>query len=243
MNKKDKMFAFPIERATDFDFGEETAKVFDDMVSRSVPFYDEVQYMIGEIIANIIDQQPLIYDLGCSTGTTMVMLANRLKNRNPRIVGVDSSISMIEIAKKKFEKLKLSNIAQWKHQDLNEQLSTDPVDVFIMNLTLQFIRPLYREQLVLNLYNNLKPSGCLILVEKVTSDNSFLNRAYIEMYHAFKKRNGYSDLEIAQKREGLENILIPYRVNENLELLERCGFVSTDIFFRWFNFAGFIAIK
>lgn len=243
MDFKDALFASPIEKTADFNFGEQTARVFDDMLSRSVPFYAEVQRMIVEIVANLVGEEPHVYDLGCSTGTTLLALATRLKDKNLRLVGVDSSLPMLERAQRKFDEAEHSSTVVWKQQDLNEPLISDPVDVFIMNLTLQFVRPLYREQLVANLYRNLKPGGCFILVEKVTADNSLLNRAYIEMYHEFKRRNGYSDLEISKKREALENVLIPYRVTEDLELLSRCGFINPDTFFRWYNFAGFIGIK
>lgn len=243
MDSKDSIFASPMERAGDFDFGERTAQVFDDMLSRSVPFYDEVQCMIVEIIATLVGQEPLIYDLGCSTGATLLLLASRLRERNPRLVGIDSSPSMLDRARMKFKGREFSRAVTWEQGDLNERLVFDRADAFILNLTLQFIRPLYREPLVASLHDKLKSGGCLILVEKVVADNSLLNRIYIEKYHAFKKRKGYSDLEIAQKRESLENVLIPYRIVENLELLRRCGFVNPDTFFRWYNFAGFIGIK
>lgn len=243
MDSRDTLFASPMERTADFDFGEQTAQVFDNMLSRSVPFYDEVQCMMVELISGLVGDEPLIYDLGCSTGTTMLMLAMRLKDKKPHLVGVDSSLPMLERAQEKFEQAGHSSVVIWKQHDLNEPLTTDPADVFIMNLTLQFVRPLYREQLVATLYRNLKPGGCFVLVEKVTVENSLLNRTYIDMYYEFKRRKGYSDLEISKKREALENILIPFRASEDLELLSRCGFVNPDTFFRWYNFAGFIGIK
>jgi len=240
---RDLNFAAPMKKALDFDFGEQTTQVFDDMLVRSVPFYDEIQHMIAEIVANLVEEKPVVYDLGCSTGTTLLMLATRLKNKNPRLVGLDQSVPMLNHARKRAEQAGLTSMITWQQHDLNEPLITDPSDAFIMNLSLQFIRPLNRERLVSNLYHSLKPRGCLILVEKIIPEDSLLNRTYIELYYGFKRRNGYSDLEIAQKREALENILIPYRVNENLELLNRCGFKAPDTFFRWLNFAGFIGIK
>jgi len=240
---KDSNFAAPMKKAVDFDFGEQTTQVFDDMLVRSVPFYDEVQRMITEIVANLVKEKPVIYDLGCSTGTTLLMLAIRLKNTNPRLVGLDLSVPMLNHAREKAEQTGFTDVITWQQHDLNDPLTSDPADAFIMNLSLQFIRPLNRERLVSSLYQNLKPGGCLILVEKIMPEDSLLNRTYIELYYAFKRRKGYSDLEIAQKREALENILVPYRVNENLELLNRCGFKSPDTFFRWLNFAGFIGIK
>lgn len=243
MKHKDNIFAAPIDRVGDFDFGEQVAEVFDDMLSRCVPLYEEVQYMITDLAANFATKGSVIYDLGCSTGTTLLALAKILKGKEVHLFGVDASRPMLEQAQAKFEKAGLANSAIWLQHDLNAPIAIDSADVFIMNLTLQFVRPLYRDQLIANLYRSLKPCGCLILVEKVLADDSLLNRAYIELYYALKRRKGYSEMEIAQKREALENVLIPYRVSENLEMLKRNGFVEPDIFFRWYNFAGFIAIK
>jgi tRNA (cmo5U34)-methyltransferase len=243
METKDVIFASPMERVSDFEFGEDVAEVFDDMLSRSVPFYDEVQCMIVEIIAGLTGRERVVYDLGCSTGTTLLLLARNLGGGSQRLIGVDSSLPMLERAQQKFKRAGLSGAATWVQHDLNQPLAMEPADAVIMNLTLQFIRPLYREQLILNINDCLRRGGCFILVEKVLADNSLLNRTYIDLYHRFKKRKGYSEMEIAQKREALENILVPYRLTENLELLRRGGFAEPEIFFRWYNFAGFVGVK
>ncbi len=112
-----------------------------------------------------------------------------------------------------------------------------------MVLTLQFVRPLYRERLIRSIYDGLTENGCLILVEKVLGENSTFNRLFIKHYYEMKRRNGYSELEIAQKREALENVLIPYRLEENKELLRRAGFRHVDVFFKWYNFCAIIAMK
>jgi tRNA (cmo5U34)-methyltransferase len=115
--------------------------------------------------------------------------------------------------------------------------------VVILNLTLQFVRPLNRDRVVSSISHGLNDGGCLILVEKVLSQDSTINRLFIKHYYEFKKRNGYSELEISQKREALENVLIPYHLEENRELLLRSGFRSCDVFFRWYNFCGMVAVK
>ena len=130
-----------------------------------------------------------------------------------------------------------------KKGDLNEEIKISDASVVIMNLALQFVRPLNRNKLIKTIYNGLKTNGCFILVEKVLGENSFFNRTFINLYYDFKKRQGYSELEIAKKREALENVLIPYRLNENLELLRINGFKDTDIFFKWYNFCGILALK
>jgi tRNA (cmo5U34)-methyltransferase len=112
-----------------------------------------------------------------------------------------------------------------------------------MNWTLQFVRPLRRDAVVRDIHSRLVPGGCMILLEKVLCAESLLNRLYIDLYYDFKKREGYSESEIATKRESLENVLVPYRVEENIVLLQRNGFGVVDVFFRWYNWAGFIAVK
>ena len=112
-----------------------------------------------------------------------------------------------------------------------------------MVLTLQFVRPLNRESVVSSLYQGLNHNGCLLLVEKVLGEHSTFNRLFIDHYYAMKKRKGYSEIEIAQKREALENVLVPYQLDENLRLLRRCGFQHVDVFFKRYNFCGVIAIK
>jgi tRNA (cmo5U34)-methyltransferase len=111
-----------------------------------------------------------------------------------------------------------------------------------MSLTLQFVRPLHRERVMKTIFNGMRPQGCLILVEKVLAEETLMNRLFIKYYYDLKRRNGYSDIEIAQKREALENVLIPYRLEENRQLLLGAGFRSTEVFFKWYNFCGILAL-
>jgi tRNA (cmo5U34)-methyltransferase len=101
----------------------------------------------------------------------------------------------------------------------------------------------FRDKLMRGISEGLRENGALILIEKVLGEDSFFNRSFIKYYYEFKKRNGYSELEISQKREALENVLIPYRLKENLEMLEHAGFQCVDVFFKWYNFAGIVAVK
>ncbi|MDR3632347.1 MAG: carboxy-S-adenosyl-L-methionine synthase CmoA [Isosphaeraceae bacterium] len=243
MNNRDELYASQMERERDFLFGKDVADVFDDMIQRSVPFYDEIQFMIAEMAAAFAADDTVIYDLGCSTGVTVLNLARRLQNRAARLVGVDSSEHMLDIARRRLSNEGLAERVTWLLSDLNSAIAFMPANVFVMNLTLQFIRPIYREDLVANVFRSLAPGGCLILVEKVLSDQCNLARLYIDLYHSFKLRNGYSQIECYQKRHSLENVLVPYKICENVELLRRTGFAEIDVFFRWYNFAGIIAVK
>jgi tRNA (cmo5U34)-methyltransferase len=122
-------------------------------------------------------------------------------------------------------------------------MTFENASVVILTLTLQFVRPLNRERLVRSVYNGLNDNGCLILVEKVLGEDSLFNRLFIQHYYEMKRRNGYSEMEIVQKREALENVLIPYRLEENKQLLRDAGFTKFDTFFKWYNFSAMIALK
>ena len=243
-NGRDQIFAVPAERIADFDFGEKTAAVFDDMLERSVPFYDEMQRMIGELTADYAADGTAVYDLGCSTGTTILQVAENIpRERNVRYIGVDSSPEMLEIARRKLSDSAFDRPFDLECADLNSGVRIDGASVVLLVLTLQFVRPLYRQRVIRSIYDGLTEKGALILVEKVLGENSDFNRLFIQHYYEMKRRNGYSDLEIAQKREALENILVPYRLEENKELLLEQGFRHVDVFFKWYNFCAIIATK
>lgn len=240
---RDTIFATPQAQAKDFAFDGNTAEVFDDMLQRSVPMYDEIQRMVVALAAAASGQSPVIYDLGCSTGTTLIALAGALAGRNARLIGIDSSQPMLDRASEKASAAALPAPIQWLQLHIDEQIALEPCDVVILTLTLQFIRPLQRQTLLRRIYESIAPGGCLILVEKVLTDDPAFTRLFIDLYHGYKAGRGYSELEIAQKREALENVLIPYRAAENIEMLRRSGFSQVETFFRWFNFAGFAARK
>lgn len=239
---KDKIFKEKRDLIENFNFGEETAAVFDDMLDRSVPFYAEMQRMMGEIAADFAVPGTRLYDLGCSTGTTLLWL-DRLLPPDVTFIGVDSSPEMLEKARKKLAEHEFSREHELVCQNLDTGVAIVNASVVVMNLTLQFVRPLYRDQLIQGIAHGTNEGGCLLLVEKVLGPDSTLNRLFIKYYYDFKKRNGYSEMEIAQKREALENVLIPYQFEENRELLLRNGFKACDVFFRWYNFCGMVAIK
>jgi len=228
--------------AFDFNFGEEVAKVFDDMVDRSVPFYGEIQRMISEIGRDYAVKGTNIYDLGCSTGTSMILL-NKTVDQDVKFIGIDDSTEMLKKCEEKLQQTGISREYDLQYSDLNSKLSLSNASVINLCLTLQFIRPLNRGRLIKEIYDALNPSGCLILTEKVLGEESMFNRQFIDYYYNMKRRNKYSDLEISQKREALENVLIPYKLRENMQLLRDSGFNMIDIFFKWYNFCGILAVK
>jgi tRNA (cmo5U34)-methyltransferase len=212
------------------------------MVSRSVPYYAEMQRMIAELASDFAFEKTNVYDLGCSTGTTLLNLGASLQPA-VRFIGVDNSPEMLQRCRTKLEAKGFNRPHELLCTDLNEGIKIENASLVTMILTLQFIRPLHRDKLVRQILEGLNPDGCLIIVEKVLGEDSLFNRLFIKHYYEYKRRNGYSDLEISQKREALENVLVPYKLLENREMLMRAGFRYCDVFFKWYNFCGIIAVK
>ena len=239
----DKLYKKRLIRERDFKFDEETAEAFDDMVNRSIPFYNEIQNMIEQLVKYNLYPMSNVYDLGCSTGTTLVKIAGRYKENDIKFIGIDSSEIMLNKARENLKKHRLLDRCILLNKDLNKEINIENASAVILNLTLHFIRPSNRDSLISQIHLGLREKGCLILVEKILPDNATLRRGYIEFYHNFKEKNGYSRLEIQQKRIALENILIPYSFDENCKLLRKNGFSEIEEFFRWYCFCGIIAFK
>ena len=233
----DKIFTKPIKKH--FEFDEEVAAVFDDMLERSVPFYKESQKITEFFALKQLTNGGIVYDLGCSTATLLINLSKKLKHP-ALLIGLDNSDAMLEQARKKCEafgakvELKKADILEYEYSQ---------AELFVSNYTLQFIRPLMREELVKKIAKSLKKEGVFLFSEKVISHHSKLNKDLIECYYGFKKEQGYSEYEIMQKREALENVLVPYSEEENIKMAKNCGFSHCEVVFRWANFATFIAIK
>lgn len=240
--ERDELYVAQNNQIADFEFGEKTAEVFDDMLERSIPLYKELQRMIGEVASEFASDGTNIYDLGCSTGITLQTLINAI-DKDVKFVGVDYSQAMLDKCTEKLAKNGSLGKCELICNDLNNGVIIENASVVVLNLVLQFIRPLYREFLIKNIYKGLKENGCVILVEKVLGNDSMFNRAFIKFYYNMKKRDGYSEMEIAQKREALENVLIPYRLEENIGLLKNNNFSYIDVFYKWYNFCGIIAVK
>jgi len=230
------------QKPEDFRFGKSVVSVFDDMVTRSVPFYAEMQRMMSEIALDFAVPGTNVYDLGCSTGTTLMNLDKILPN-DVNFVGIDESREMLNQCQANFEEQGVNRNYDLRYSDLNKGILIENASVVIMCLTLQFIRPLYREKLLKDIYDQMNDNSCFILIEKVLGEDSLFNRLFIKYYYDFKRRNNYNEMEISQKREALENVLIPYKLMENRELLSGAGFRYVETFFKWYNFSGMVAVK
>lgn len=235
----DTVFTKPISKQ--FEFDAEVAAVFDDMLIRSVPFYKESQALTRRFALNALHSGGRVYDLGCSTASLLLEIERALdKREDVTLIGIDNSSAMIEHARKKIE-------AYGSRIELVEgDILTFPytkADVFISNYTLQFIRPIVRDTLVRTIAEALEEGGVFIFSEKVVCEDPKLSKELIDCYYDFKKEQGYSEYEIVQKREALENVLVPYTMNENIQMAKNSGFKTCDVLFRWANFATFIALK
>jgi tRNA (cmo5U34)-methyltransferase len=234
---------FNVDSVTeDFVFNERVVEVFDDMLDRSIPFYRQVIAVSAQLLDRFLDPGATVYDLGCATGTTLLEFSRLLEHKELHFVGVDNSAPMLDKARLKSELYSKQKSFSFLHEDITTFEHAD-AGAIILNYTMQFIRPLQRERFLERLFKNLRPGGILIISEKVITNDKRLNREYIELYHQFKKSRGYSELEIAKKREALENVLIPFSIDENKTMLKSCGFQSVETYFQWFNFVSLIAVK
>ncbi len=219
-----------------FIFNDKVASVFDDMLNRSVPFYSEVTRMTVELIASRHKKGGHIIDMGTSLGTTLLALRHALPDA--KLTGVDSSKSMLKKAEVNLKDCNCRLI-----ESKIEDFDIPKCEAIILNYTFQFIPPVKRKNLLKKIHKALNSGGILILSEKVKSGKKKIDDLTIDLYHNFKKRNGYSELEIAKKREALEKVLRSSTVDNYSSQLKSAAFSHVDIFFKWHNFASFMAIK
>ncbi len=240
--KKDRLFEKNGDMTEPFNFGREVAEVFDDMAARSIPCYGELQYITARLARDYYRKGSRIYDLGCSTGNTVLTLIEIFGGNDaadfPDITAVDSSPEMIEIAREKCGNAPV----QWRCSGIEDMPFPD-ASVIIASYILQFIDPVKRPKAVKEMYRGLRDGGILIMAEKMKSGDAGLESVLTELYHDFKRRMGYSDLEIRRKAAALEGVLIPFTMEENLRMLANAGFSRTDTFLKSYNFTCILAVK
>ena len=254
---RDSLFASPLGDATRFKFNQAVVDVFPDMLRRSIPGYESIITQSGLLARRYAQPGTRLYDLGSSLGATALALRSGLCNKESvtgmaddtssyEIHAIDNSAAMITESRKV---ITLDTSAINRHipvhvheADLTE-FPLDNASVVAMNFTLQFIAPEARDTLMARIANNLLPGGALILSEKVCFDDTAVNDLHIDMYHAFKSANGYSELEISQKRSALENVLVPDTLDTHQQRMKEAGFSHSTVWFQCFNFASIIAIK
>jgi tRNA (cmo5U34)-methyltransferase len=237
---KDQLFAHKRYKISRFAFDESVAAVFDDMIRRSVPGYQSVLQMIGHFSDVYGHPATRLYDLGASLGAATHIMSEAVTGRDCLIVAVDNSAPMVSRLKETL--VDSTTDVEVACEDLLETPITN-ASVVVLNLAMQFIDPAARENLVSRIYQGLRPGGVLLLTEKVSFEDPDMDAHMTELYYAYKKSQGYSDLEIAQKRTALENVLICDTKQTHIDRLESCGFKNIDVWFQVLNFISLAAVK
>ncbi|MCL4144068.1 UNVERIFIED_CONTAM: hypothetical protein GTU68_027376, partial [Idotea baltica] len=205
------------------------------MISRSVPLYNEVQLSCAKLCSLFAQSNSCIVDLGCSTASSLILSAKSIKDTSIKHIGVDASPAMLEKANVKISALQLQEQIELIEADILSWTLPERTSVVLMNYTLQFIPPNERQTLLENIYESLMPGGVLLLSEKVKHNHPKLHNALDTLHLQFKSDNGYSELEIAQKRTAIEKVMIPQTTEENLKLLSVAGFDDVEPFLKWYN--------
>ena len=236
---RDKLFNANIDIA-DFRFDKEVVEVFDDMVRRSVPGYDSMIQMIGLIARMYGQDNTNYYDLGSSTGAISLAIALNNKHQKNTFFAIDNSEEMVSKCKQNLES-KIDNL-QATCADIN-QIHIENASIVVLNLTLQFIDVKDRSNLIKKIYEGLNPGGVLIISEKIHFEDKETQDQITNLHIDFKKENGYSELEIANKRQAIENVLITDTKAIHIERLKDSGFKDTSCFFQCLNFVSFLSVK
>ena len=234
-NHRDTLFAELVTEPSIFSFNDAVVDVFPDMIQRSVPGYGTVVRMSGILSEKYAQEGTHIYDLGCSLGESIRSVEGALNSRECHLIGVDNSPAMISKAQE------IDSGITWYLADVTT-LPLEQSSVIIMNFTLQFIPIEQRLPLLTKIREAMVPGGLLILSEKLTLPDPDMDSLMIDLHHDFKRSQGYTDLEIARKRDAIENVLIPETAETHTQRLTKAGFSRSSIWFQCLNFASFIAI-
>lgn len=241
-SNKDRLYAQARAVVTDFVFDERVARVFPDMINRSVPGYATIINMIGALAAQWVKDGSWCYDLGCSLGAATLAIHSATDAEAVHIIGVDNSLAMLDRARE--------NLAPCRGGPAIELMCADICDVAIqqasmvvLNFTLQFLPANERTTILKKIHSGMRPDGLLVLSEKIVVSNETAQQLFTEMHHGFKKTQGYSALEISQKRSALEDVLIPESLSCHIDRLKAVGFSTVEVWFQCFNFVSLLAIK
>lgn len=225
-----------------FEFDDRVAGVFDDMIDRSVPGYRIMLEMIGVISRQFSQADTCAYDLGCSLGASTLSIRHNAHPQLRKIVGIDNSEAMINRCQHNIDNDNTCVPVELRQENI-EQTEFAPCSLVALNFTLQFIDPAYRAELLSRIANSMVPNGALILSEKIHLDNTDDNNLLIDLHHGFKRAKGYSELEIANKRAAIENVLISETIDAHKTRLLEAGFSSANVWFQCFNFISIVACK
>ncbi|MCE0496287.1 carboxy-S-adenosyl-L-methionine synthase CmoA [Vibrio salinus] len=242
MANKDTIFSAPIDKIGDFAFDERVAEVFPDMIQRSVPGYSNIISTIGMLTQRFITADSNLYDLGCSLGAATLSMRRHVNQKGCRLIAVDNSQAMVERCKLHINAYRSDTPVSIIEADIRD-IKIENACVVVLNFTLQFLSPDDRQSLLTKIYHGMKKGGILIISEKYTFDDKASNDLLIELHHDFKRANGYSELEISQKRTAIENVLRSDSIQTHKDRLYDIGFKSVEVWYQCFNFGSMFAIK
>lgn len=231
-----------MKSVSDFSFDEAVADVFPDMIQRSVPGYSTIIDTIGQIAQQCVQPGSVVYDLGCSLGAASLSVARATTNIPCQIIGIDNSEAMIQRCQRIVNSFTLPNPVTILCQNA-QQTDITNASLVVMNFTLQFIEPKDRLALLTRIFDGLLPGGMLILSEKIRHPSSAGNELLIDLHHQFKRNNGYSELEVSQKRAALENVMLTDTFAEHETRLKAAGFSDVVMWYKCYNFTSMVAIK
>lgn len=237
----DQVYAEHSNAGSDFRFDDAVARVFPDMIRRSVPGYTTIIPMIGVIAARYARPGTLCYDLGCSLGAATLAMRHSIPHEDCRIVALDNSEAMIERCSH-YVALDDGRLpVELQCADI-QQFGFEPASVAALNFTLQFIPVDERQPLLERLCQALTPGGALILSEKIAFADEREQALQQELHHDFKRAHGYSELEISRKRSALEQVLIPETLEQHRQRLQEAGFSCITLWYQCFNFVSLLAL-
>ncbi|VAW67779.1 tRNA (cmo5U34)-methyltransferase [hydrothermal vent metagenome] len=240
--KQDQLYSQPREAIANFVFDENVVNVFEDMIGRSVPGYATLLSMLPVLARAFVTPNSCCYDLGCSLGAATLAIAQGIDEEAVNIIAIDNSTAMVEKCQALVAKYSGNININAKKSDICE-IDISNASLVVMNFTLQFIAENARKKLIKKIYSGLNKGGAFVLAEKIKGKNSVEQNRLTSLHHAFKKANGYSDLEISQKRSALENVLVAETIEQHVSRLKQAGFSEVQVWFQCFNFVSILAIK
>lgn len=223
-------------------FDDEVTRVFEDMLQRSIPQYDVMRKAVTDVANRFVQRHSDIVDLGCSRGEALAPLVYKW-GAHVHFVGVEVSEPMLAAARERYKGYIDAKVVDIRALDLRKDYPPMKASVTLSIFTLQFVPVEYRQRILREAYRATLPGGALILVEKVLGAGAEVNGLMVDLYHAMKVENGYTPDEVERKRLSLEGVLVPMTARWNEEMLRAAGFTQIDCFWRWMNFAGWVAVK
>ncbi|MCO7261977.1 carboxy-S-adenosyl-L-methionine synthase CmoA [Dickeya zeae] len=242
MSNRDMLFSAPIANLGDWTFDERVAEVFPDMIQRSVPGYSNIISMIGMLAERFVQADTQVYDLGCSLGAATLSMRRNIHVPGCRIIAVDNSSAMVARCRRHIEAFRAETPVDVREADILD-IDIENASLVVLNFTLQFIPPEQRLLLLKRICQGLRPGGALVLSEKFSFDDVSIGELLFNMHLDFKRANGYSELEISQKRSMLENVMLTDSVDTHKARLREAGFAHSDVWFQCFNFGSLLALK